>query len=448
MHLNPLLDVDDLAAQTPDELSILLELQAPQSEGHATRPPRTLQVVLDRSGSMGGAPLDAAMRALHDLVGRLDPQDRFGLVTFDDAVRIDVPCAPVGDGLAARHAIAAVHTGGMTSLSSGLIRGIEQARDAKGDHGATVLLLSDGHANAGETGHDALRTFAAGARRYGIGLSTVGIGLGYVVALLAAIAAGGAGDAHFAEDPDGIGQAIGAEVDGLLDQVVQAVSLTVRPGDAMTSVALFNDLPVSPLPDGFVVELGDFSSGEARPLLLRAVVPQLADLGLAEVCRLTLRWTDLGTMTTQTVDVPVHVNVVPGDAAAGRIPRPEVRKEVVYQEAQKHRRDAAEAARHGDRDASVQYLRNAGDALIDAADGLPAPMASELYAEAEELHRNAAETAFEDLARSAKNQQALHHARTQKRRAVRDLQERELRASRRGRPGAGADGEPGEGKFG
>jgi hypothetical protein len=37
-----------------------------------------------------------------------------------------------------------------------------------------------------------------------------------------------------------------------------------------------------------------------------------------------------GSSSSTTVTVPVHVNVVPGDQAAGRVPDPVLRSELVY----------------------------------------------------------------------------------------------------------------------
>lgn len=442
MHLNALLDVDVVAVEAEDELSILLELQAPTSKTQATRPPHTLVVVLDRSGSMDGGPLDAAKAALHALVGRLDAQDRFGLVTFDHDVEVAVPCAPLTDRDVVRNAVDGVYARGATNLSSGLVRGIELARDAKGDGGATVLLLSDGCVNGGESDPAKLGRFAQTVREEGTTITTIGIGLHYDETILAAISAGGAGNAHFAETTDEITGALGQEVDGLLDQVVQAASLTVRPGDAVRSVQLFNDLPVSEIDGGFVVELGDFVGGEERRLLLRVDVPAMAGLGLASVCDLRLRWTDVDTLQTQTVDVPVHVNVVPGDQAAGRMANPTVRTEFEYQRAQKSRKEAAEALSRGDRGAASDLLRNAGVHLQASMAAAPADMVDELRDESELLMQNAHEALHEDAGRSAKRNRADYDAKALKRRyaAAREA-ERAIEEERR-------RGEDGDGKWG
>ena len=60
MHLSALFDVDLVAVETTDELTLLVELTAPTPLTSAKRQPATLVIVLDRSGSMGGGRLEAA----------------------------------------------------------------------------------------------------------------------------------------------------------------------------------------------------------------------------------------------------------------------------------------------------------------------------------------------------------------------------------------------------
>jgi Ca-activated chloride channel family protein len=47
MHLNATLDLDVVAIEAEDQISVLLELAAPAAKTSRTRPPSTLQVVLD-----------------------------------------------------------------------------------------------------------------------------------------------------------------------------------------------------------------------------------------------------------------------------------------------------------------------------------------------------------------------------------------------------------------
>ena len=64
MHVKALLDVDMVAMESSDKVTLMLDLTAPANPAHATRPGQCVQVVLDRSGSMEGQPLDAAKGSL------------------------------------------------------------------------------------------------------------------------------------------------------------------------------------------------------------------------------------------------------------------------------------------------------------------------------------------------------------------------------------------------
>jgi Ca-activated chloride channel family protein len=174
MHITSHLDVELVALEADDQVTLMLDLAAPAGAVDAARPPATVQLVLDRSGSMSGERLDVAKRGLDSLIARLAPEDRLGVVAFDDEVSVVVPAGPLTDKAAARAAVAAVAAGGSTNLSGGLLRGLQEARRATGDAGATVVLLSDGHANVGEIEPERLGAVAAKARARRVTTSTIG----------------------------------------------------------------------------------------------------------------------------------------------------------------------------------------------------------------------------------------------------------------------------------
>ncbi len=311
MHVTAHLDVDVVAVETNDDISVLLELTAPSVEPtSAARPPATLQVVLDRSGSMQEDDrLEGAKIALLALVDRLAPTDNFGVVTFDDQASVVVPAGPLTDKDAVRTRIAAIEVGGMTDLSSGYLRGLQEARRVCGPTGATVLLISDGHANQGVTDHDQLHTIARQAHGHRVATSTLGYGLGYDELLLGAIADGGSGEALFAEDPDTAGKLVASQIDGLLAKSAQAANLLITVREPVQSVFVMGELPSVALPDGTVmVELGDLYAGETRKLVLRFHVPAIPALGLATVAELRLQYVELPSLDSHTVTVPISVN--------------------------------------------------------------------------------------------------------------------------------------------
>src|SRR3954451_6410067 len=124
MKINALLDVNVVAHETEDEVAVLLELEAPAAATDVQRQSASLQVVLDRSGSMSGAPLEGAKKALAGLVRRLEPTDNFGLVTFDNDARVEVAAGPLADKEAVIARIQAIQPGGSTDLGAGYLRGL------------------------------------------------------------------------------------------------------------------------------------------------------------------------------------------------------------------------------------------------------------------------------------------------------------------------------------
>jgi len=393
MKINALLDVNVVAHETEDEVAVLLELEAPAALADATRHQASLEVVLDRSGSMNGAPLEGAKKALVALVRRLDPGDNFGLVTFDDSAQVVVPAGPLSDKEAVIAQIQAVRSGGSTDLSAGYLRGLREIRRVlstdSGQRGSgTVLVVSDGHVNAGIKDVDEFASVTSKAYADSIVTSTLGYGRGYDETLLTALARSGSGNHVFADNPDAAGAAVAGEVDGLLNKVVQALSLTVKFEPAVEFLRLYNDLPAQQIGDGQVmIELGDLFSEEARKVLLKLKVPALTSLGLARVATLELAYVELPGLIEHVVSLPINVNVVPGDEAAGRIAHPSVQSEILFQEAQDVKRQASEAFESGQFEEGQRLIGESRFRLARSLEVAPEKLKIEIQAELDDVAR-------------------------------------------------------------
>jgi len=73
---------------------LVIDVTAPTARRDPTRrrPPVNLAFVLDRSGSMGGHnKLSLAKQAVLEAVHRLDPEDRFAVVTYDTRIDVVMP---------------------------------------------------------------------------------------------------------------------------------------------------------------------------------------------------------------------------------------------------------------------------------------------------------------------------------------------------------------------
>lgn len=376
MKFSAALDVDVLAHEAADEVTVMLDLQVPPAPV-TNRAPTAFQVVLDRSGSMAGPALAGAQKALLGVITRLNPGDVFGVVAFDDAAQIVVPAAPLTDKPRAAAQVGGVQPGGMTDLSSGYLRGLQELRRATaaaGITGGTVLVISDGHINGGIRDHDEFASITAKAAADGIVTSTLGYGRGYDESLLSVLSRAGRGNHVFADDPDAAGAAIAGELDGLLAKAAQAVTLTVRYTPAVHELAMYNDLPAHQTADGEVmIELGDLYGEESRKLLLRMAVDGLSALGLIQIATLELRYVETATLTEHSVTLPISVNVVPGDELGDRIPNPQVQSEKLYQQGQQTKLQASQAYESGDLDAGDAHLARSRDIFVDAMDIAPAP---------------------------------------------------------------------------
>lgn len=156
----------------------------------------------------------------------------------------------------------------------------------------------------------------------------------------------------------------------------------------MEFLKLYNDLPSEQVGDGTVmVELGDLFAEETRKLLLKFKVPALAGLGLCQVASLELAYVELPGLVEQVVTLPVTVNVVPGDEAAGRVANPTVRSEVLFQEAQDVKRRASEAFERGDLDAGRRLIGETRTGLTASLAQAPQELAPEIRAEIDEVTR-------------------------------------------------------------
>ncbi|MFY9331943.1 MAG: VWA domain-containing protein [Candidatus Nanopelagicales bacterium] len=196
-------------------------------------------IVLDRSGSMNGEPITAAKDAIARLVRQLAPHDCFGLVVFSSQAEIVVPPMLMSEHSMDRvqRAVAGIRSTGNTDLSAGYLLGLREIkRSLAATHhtGATLLLVSDGHANSGVREPERLKDVAATALSEGIVTSTLGLGLRYDEILLDAVTRGGNGNHRFAPDVDTAVSEIQQTVSDLLDVSVVAATDT-SPRRAMPS---------------------------------------------------------------------------------------------------------------------------------------------------------------------------------------------------------------------
>jgi Ca-activated chloride channel family protein len=263
-----------IRANGRSERFLLVDVVAPTvaPDPSRRRPPVNLGFVLDRSGSMGGQnKLGLAKQAVVEAVHRLEAEDRFSVVTYDDEIDIAIGTVNATPAERARAAdrLRRVEARNSTNLHGGWLSGCEQvAAGLSADGVNRVLLLTDGLANVGVTDHDELQRLAGELRDRGVATSTFGVGTDFDESLLQGIADAGGGHFYFIGDVAQMRDHITSEVGETLEVVAREVALELRL-PASVRVEPLTPFRVEQRDGTARVSLGDMVSGQVISLVLR-----------------------------------------------------------------------------------------------------------------------------------------------------------------------------------
>lgn len=259
---------------------LIVTVRAPEQkpDTDTRRPALNLGLVIDASGSMTGDRLESAKLASLDVIDALNDDDHMSLVSFaNEALQhaTAVPLSGTGRRTIAK-AVRSLVTRGSTNLAEGWLSGCEAVAGRQASCDALernhVVLLSDGHANLGETDPRTLSRHAAELRRRGIVTSTVGVGSDYSPTQLQSIAEAGGGRMHDAERPDEIARIVMAELHDTLATTIEhlEIGLTLPEG---TKADVYGTAPCSPTAEGYGLLVGSLIGGCTRRLVVALRLP-------------------------------------------------------------------------------------------------------------------------------------------------------------------------------
>ena len=197
-----------------------------QSKTETGRPPLSLSVVLDISGSMHGQKIEHTKKALEMAARLLRDGDALAMVVFSDDAKLVMELKRYNNQTKKvfLSLVDEIHPGGSTALSAGLALGLAQA-EAMPTENRLTLLLSDGHANIGETDLEVIGQSAKAASKHGILVSTLGVGMGYNEALMTEIATQGKGRFYHVQNPQEILNYMTAELGEAADLAAEDVKI-------------------------------------------------------------------------------------------------------------------------------------------------------------------------------------------------------------------------------
>lgn len=301
-------------ANGPAREQFLLELTAAGVEagvglGGGGRTPINLCLVIDRSGSMEGSPLEFVKQACSYVVDMLTPNDVLSIVTFEETVDILMAPQRVTTKQPIKDGLARLMAGNTTNLYDGVNVALQQVlAGTEGSRATRMVVLTDGDPTAGIKDFPSLTNLAGEIKAKGVSVTFLGFGPDYNEELLAGMAKRAGGTYRYIDRPETIPDVFRGELDKLMTTVARSLTLTLKPARWVNLRS-----PVASTGNEVSLPLADLERG--------ATITQVIDLefpnhpqGWYRVAAGKVTYDDLVQGRTESVDVDLVMEFT-GDAA-------------------------------------------------------------------------------------------------------------------------------------
>jgi len=278
------------------------------------RPDATLIFVIDVSGSMdAGNRLGAVKEALTTLTQGLRPSDRVGIVVYGSQGRVLLEPTPVGQTQQITRAIRQLQPDGSTNAEEGLRLAYQMATaDFDPNRINRLILCSDGVANVGVTGPDAILETVRQQARQGITLTTVGFGMGnYNDVLMEQLADDGDGQYFYVDGPEEASRIFAERLTGTLQTIALDARVQVEFNPETVAYYRLMGYENRDVADedfrNDSIDAGEIGAGHSVTALYEVVPVEGAQGRLATV---TMRWLDVGTREPSEVAQSLETSAV------------------------------------------------------------------------------------------------------------------------------------------
>ncbi len=364
-------NLDANQRNTQRQLSISV---AAIAENLDRRVPLNLCLILDRSGSMNGQPLETVKRAANNIVDRLNPEDRLSVVVFDHHAKVLISNQVLDKPERIKQQINRINADGGTSIDEGLRLGIEELAKGKKETISQAFLLTDGENEHGD--NNRCLKFAQLATNYNLTLNTLGFGDNWNQDVLEKIADAAGGTLSFIQQPeeavDAFGRlfnrmiTVGLTNAYLLFSLVPNVRLAELKPIAQVAPDTI-ELPVQQETDSqFAVRLGDLMKDVERIILANLYIGHLPE-GRQTIATLQIRYDDPTQNQTGLLSeiIPVEVNVIQGYQPS---PDSQVQQSILALAKYRQTQLAEAKLQQGDRAGAATMLQTAAKTALQMGD--------------------------------------------------------------------------------
>jgi Ca-activated chloride channel family protein len=205
------------------------------------RKPLNLVAVVDKSGSMGGDPLETVKASLRHIAMQMTPRDRLAIVLYGDRSHVHLAPTPLSHRGRVLSSIAQIQSAGSTAMEEGLRVGFDLAlRSKAGFAGLTrVMLFTDERPNVGRTDKESFMGMARAASQKGIGMTTIGVSTHFGAELATAVSSVRGGNLFFFPDAAKMSERFARDFDPMVTELAHDMKLVVTPRKGFELVGLY-----------------------------------------------------------------------------------------------------------------------------------------------------------------------------------------------------------------
>lgn len=261
-------------ANGPAREQFLLEVTAPTQGSNlpgvvefGQRVPLNLCLVIDRSGSMEGTPLEYAKQACSQIVDLLTSNDVLSIVVFDETVEVLMSPQRVSDKQSIHRGISQLQPGYTTNIYDGLSLGAQQLEVLRESGRVTrMVVLSDGEPTSGIKDFSSLVKHAGEIKDKGITITFLGFGEEYNEELLASMAKKAGGNYYYVANPQALPEIFRVELGKMLSAASTNLRLDIKTARWVSPVSCTG--VSGEIDREFTVNLADIEQGATMEIVL------------------------------------------------------------------------------------------------------------------------------------------------------------------------------------
>jgi len=266
--------------------------------------PINLALVVDRSGSMAGAPIEYARKALTKTLGSLSDRDVVSLITYGSKVETLIKAQPLGELKNRNILIQQIEAeGGSAPYEALNVAAAQLRRFLNRDSINRILFLTDGLATSGPREDDDFIRLAESFAREDISISTIGLGESFDEDLLKQMAEIGGGEFFIAESGEDLETVYLKEVQRLSTVFANNVTLEIRFSNGIRPKEIMGR-------EGEIagrtvrISLGQLLDYEKKFVLMSADIPgRFTYQSLIDVAEVVLSYSPASEIESETIEV-------------------------------------------------------------------------------------------------------------------------------------------------